>query len=68
LPEKSILDLTVHVMQPLLRPFALLAASLSFGLKFAYPLLCRAKLVGEFLRNVDGLATVGFSSSGCFTQ
>jgi hypothetical protein len=32
LPEKSILDLTVYVMQPLLRPFALLAASLSFGL------------------------------------
>ena len=28
LPEKSVLDLTVHVMQPLLRPFAFLAVSL----------------------------------------
>ena len=55
-------------MQPLLRSFAFLSASLRLSFWFAYPLFCRAKLVGEFLRNVDGLLTVGLSSASCFMQ
>jgi hypothetical protein len=66
--EKSFFDLGVHSMQPLLRPLAFLAISLRLSLEFVYPFLCRTKLLREFLRHVEGFATVGLSSPRCFMQ
>jgi hypothetical protein len=66
--EKSVLNLTVHAMQPLLSPLASLAISFRLGLQFLYPIFCRAKLVREFLRHVERLSTVGLSGTGCSMQ
>jgi hypothetical protein len=68
LPKKLVLDLTINVMQPLLRSFAFFVASLRLSFQFAYPLFCRAKLMREFLRHVDGLSTVGLSNPGRLVQ
>ena len=64
LPQKSILDFRVDLVQPLLRTvgFVLINPNLSF--QFRDPIFGRAKLMGKLLRHLKSMMTVCFGHAG----
>ena len=64
LPQKSILDFRVDLVQPLLRTvgFVLINPNLSF--QFRNPIFGRAKLIRKLLRHLKSMMTVCFGHAG----
>jgi hypothetical protein len=68
LPKKSILNLSVDAMEPLLCALGLLPVRRHFGLKLGNPIFGRAKLVRKPLRRIDRMPAVLLSNISSFIQ
>jgi hypothetical protein len=69
LSQKSVLDLRVDFVEPLLRAIGPLSMSANLSFQLRDPIFGRAKLVGKFLSHLEGMLTVCFGhASGLVKQ
>ena len=68
LPKKSILNLSVDAMEPLLCALGSLPVRRHFGLKLGNPIFGRPKLVRKPLRRIDCMSAVLLSDIRSFIQ
>ena len=67
-PEKSILNLSVDAMEPLLCALGLLPVRRDFGLKLGNPIFGRAELVRKPLCRIDRMSAVLLGNISRFIQ
>ena len=67
-PEKSILNLRVDFVKPLLGALCLLPVCFNLGLKLSYAILSSPKLMGKPLRRIDRMSAVLLGNISSFVQ
>jgi hypothetical protein len=68
LPEKSILDLRVNLVKPLLGTLSLLSVCFNLGFEFCNAILSISKLLRKPLRHIHGVSAILLSNIGGFVQ
>jgi len=68
LPEKSILDLRVNLVKPLLGTLSLLSVCFNLGFEFCNTILSISKLLRKPLRHIHGVSAILLSNIGGFVQ
>ena len=67
-PQKSILNLSVDFVKPLLGTLGLLPVCFDLGLEFGNPIFGRAELVRKLLRHINCVSAVLLSDIGSLVQ
>jgi hypothetical protein len=68
LPEKTLLNLSVDRVEPLLSALGFLLIHADLSLKFGDPILGSSKLVGNLLGHVDSMLTICFGNTSRFVK
>jgi hypothetical protein len=68
LPQKSILDLRVDFVKPLLRAVGFVLINSNLSLQFRDPVFGRSELMGKLLRHIERMFAIGFCHPGGLVQ